>query len=50
VPSRKRLERLGKTKELLCGQNGGSKKSKIATKVRSRIEVLKRDKVKIVLV
>jgi hypothetical protein len=49
VPSRKRLERLGKREELLCDQNGGAKKSKIATKVRGRLEVLKRDKVKIVL-
>jgi hypothetical protein len=44
------LERLGKRREWLHDQNGGAAKSKIATKVRSRLEVLKRDGVKIVLV
>jgi hypothetical protein len=49
IPSRRRLERLGKREEWLHDQNGGVEKRKIATKVRSRLEVLKRDRVKIVL-
>jgi hypothetical protein len=36
--------------ECLHDQPGGAEKSKIATKIRSRIEVLKRDGVKIILV
>jgi hypothetical protein len=43
------LERLEKREEWLHDQNGGAAKSKIAAKIR-RLEVLKRDKVKIVLV
>jgi hypothetical protein len=50
MPSRRRLERLGKREEWLHDQNGGAEKSKIATKIRSRLEVLKRDEVKVVLV
>jgi hypothetical protein len=34
----------------MYNQNGGAEKSKIATKMRSRLEILKRDRVKIVLV
>jgi hypothetical protein len=34
----------------LLDQNRGAKKSKVATKMRSRLEVLKRGEVKIVLV
>jgi hypothetical protein len=50
VPSRRRLERLGKIEEWLQDQNKGAEKSKIATKIRNRLEVLKRDGVKIVSV
>jgi hypothetical protein len=50
VPSRRRLERLGKIEEWLHDQNKGAEKSKIATKIRNRLEVLKRDGVKIVSV
>jgi hypothetical protein len=50
VPSRRRLERLGKIEEWLHDQNKGAEKSKIATKIRDRLEVLKRDGVKIVSV
>jgi hypothetical protein len=46
---RKGLERLGKREELLHDQNRGAERSKIATKVRSRLEALKWDRVKIVL-
>jgi hypothetical protein len=45
VPSRRRLKRLGKIEEWLHNQNGGAEK-KIAIKIRSRLEVLKRDRVK----
>jgi hypothetical protein len=34
----------------LHDQNGGAEKSKIATKIRSRVDVLKRDRVQIILV
>jgi hypothetical protein len=50
VPSRTRLERLGKSEEWLHDQNRGVERSKIATKIRSKLEVLKWDKVKMVLV
>jgi hypothetical protein len=50
VPSRRRLERLGKGKEWLHDQNRGAKKRNVGTKVRSRLGVLKRDRVKIILV
>jgi hypothetical protein len=33
----------------LHDQNGGAEKRKVATKIRSRLEVLKMDRVKIVL-
>jgi hypothetical protein len=48
VPSRRRLERLGKGEELLPDQNRGGEKRKVATKVRSRLGVLNRDRVKII--
>jgi hypothetical protein len=44
------LERLGEKEEWLHGQNGGAEKRKVATKIRSRLEVSKRDGVKIVLI
>jgi hypothetical protein len=44
------LERFGKREEWLHNQNGGAEKSKIKSKIRNRVEVLKRDRVKIVLV
>jgi hypothetical protein len=44
------LEQLGKRKEWLHDQNGGAEKSKIATKIRSRLDVLKMDEVQIILV
>jgi hypothetical protein len=50
VPSRRRLERLEKGEEWLHDQNRGVKMRKVATKVRSRLGVLKRDRVKIILV
>jgi hypothetical protein len=50
VPSKRRLERLGKIEEWLHNQNRGVEKSKIETKIRTRLEVSKRDEVKIVLV
>jgi hypothetical protein len=50
MPSKRRLKRLGKRKEWLHDQSGGAKKSKIETKIRNRLEVLKRDRVKIILV
>jgi hypothetical protein len=50
VPSRRRSERLGKGEEWLPDQNIGAEKRKVATKVRSRLGVLKRDRVKIILV
>jgi hypothetical protein len=50
VPSRRRLERLGKGEEWLHDQNRGAEKRKVATKVRSRLGVLKRHRVKIILV
>jgi hypothetical protein len=45
------LEKIGnirKREEWLHDQNGGAKKSKIETKIRSRLEVLKRGGVKII--
>jgi hypothetical protein len=50
VPSKTRLVRLGKREECLRDQHRGVERSKIATNIRSRLEVLKRDIVKIVLV
>jgi hypothetical protein len=50
VPSRKGLKRLGKREEWLHDQNRAAEKSEIAAKIRSRLEVLKRGEVKIVLV
>jgi hypothetical protein len=41
---------LGKREEWLHDQNRCAKKRKVATKIRSRLEILKRDRVKIVLV
>jgi hypothetical protein len=38
------------SKEWWVNQNRGAKKSKIATKIRSRPDIMKRDRVKIVLV
>jgi hypothetical protein len=46
------LERIGKIRkkeEWLHDQNRGAKRSKIATKIRSRLDVLKTGRVKIVL-
>jgi hypothetical protein len=45
-----KIEKTRKREEWLHDQNRSAKKSKIATKIRSRLEVLKRDEVKIVLV
>jgi hypothetical protein len=50
MPSRRRLEQLGKRKEWWDTQNGGAEMSKIETKIINRLEVLKRDRVKIILV
>jgi hypothetical protein len=50
MPCRKGLKRLGKRWEWLHDQNEGAKKKEVATKIRSRLEVLKRGEVKIVLV
>jgi hypothetical protein len=52
VPSREGLERLGKREEWKQEQNRGAEKRKVATKIRSILEVLKRERerVKIVLV
>jgi hypothetical protein len=47
---RLRFRYLGTGYDRLHDQNGGAEKSKIATKIRSRVDVLKRDRVKIVLV
>jgi hypothetical protein len=49
VPSRKKIEKIWKREEWLLDQNRGAEKSKIATKIRSRLDILKRDRVKIVL-
>jgi hypothetical protein len=49
VPHRRRLERSGKVEEWLPDQNRGAEKRKVATKVRSRLGVLNRDRVKIIL-
>jgi hypothetical protein len=45
----KKIETVRKRDEWLLNQNRGAKKSKIATKIRSRLDILKRDRVKIVL-
>jgi hypothetical protein len=50
VPSRTRLERLGKREEWLQNLNRSAERSKIATKISGRLDVLRRDRVKIVLV
>jgi hypothetical protein len=50
MPSRKGLERLGKRGEWLHDQKIGAERSNIAKKIRSILEFLKRDRVKIVLV
>jgi hypothetical protein len=50
VPSIKDWKDLKKREEWLHDQNGGAKKSKVATKIRSRLKVLKRGEVKIILV
>jgi hypothetical protein len=43
TPSRRRLKRM------VLNQNRGAEKSKIAAKIRNRLDILKRDRVKIVL-
>jgi hypothetical protein len=43
------LEKIRKREEWLQDQNGGAEKSKIETKIRNRLEILNRDKVKIIL-
>jgi hypothetical protein len=50
LPSKRRLEQQGKREEWLHDQNRGVEKSKIETKIRYRLKVLKRGRVKIVLV
>jgi hypothetical protein len=45
----KKTENIRKREEWLLNQNKSAKKSKIATKIRSRLKVLKRGEVKIVL-
>jgi hypothetical protein len=46
APSSKRLESLGKREKWLHDQNGGAEKSKIETKIRNSLDVLKMDRVK----
>jgi hypothetical protein len=41
-----RLKRLGKTDKWLHNQNGGAEKRKVPTKIRNKLEVLKRVEVK----
>jgi hypothetical protein len=50
VPCRKGLKRLEKEKNGCSTQNRGAKTNMIASKIRSRLDILKRDRVKIVLV
>jgi hypothetical protein len=45
-----KIRTIRKKKRMVARPNGGTEKNKIATKIRSRLEVLKKDEVKIVLV
>jgi hypothetical protein len=45
----KKIEKIWKREEWLLDQNRDVEKSKIATKIRSGLDILKRDRVKIVL-